>query len=176
MTNVDVTYWHLTYDDDAANAHKFYDVYVADKELTFRWGRVGTNGQYKTENHYSVVQAENVARHQVSAKVNSGYRVEMNGHRVSIESNWLDPYDLAYKVEHALKAHVRPTAVGDRLAIITEAANEIVAATGRKATATLLTSWNSLQREWEEISIEYKLAEQAMKDAEQVITQRLLGI
>jgi predicted DNA-binding WGR domain protein len=174
-TKIDVTYWHLTYDDDAVNSHKFYDVYVVGNDAILRWGRVGTNGQYSTEQYRSTSQSDNAARSQVNRKLSNGYELKLN-ERVSVESNYLDPYDLASKVEHALRAHEKPAVLGNRLAVITEAANEIASATGRKATAGLLTSWNSLQREWEEIAIEYQHAEAAMKAAEQVITQRLLGI
>lgn len=176
MTSVNVVYWHLTYNDDADNSHKFYDIYVVDKTLTLRWGRVGTNGQYKEMTYPSLYAAEGAARSQASSKVAKGYSVKVSGANVTVELGWYDGLDLATKVERAMQAHdKKPSAAGNRLASITASANEIASATNRKGTAGLLNTWADMQRDWEEISIEYRLAEQAMKEAEQVITARLMG-
>ncbi len=69
---VPVVAWYL---ENRNPPHKkFYTVLVADDgTLVLHWGRIGTGGQFKVEQHRDAAQARNIGLRQVYAKGSKGY-------------------------------------------------------------------------------------------------------
>jgi predicted DNA-binding WGR domain protein len=56
------------------NSAKFYEVTVADCDVTVRYGRLGTNGQSQTKSFADAAKAQKQADAQIVQKIGKGYR------------------------------------------------------------------------------------------------------
>jgi predicted DNA-binding WGR domain protein len=79
MTASDTTYLELS--EDGGSAHKFYEVVVAGTQVTIRYGRIGDDGQAKTNSFASAEKAKSAAEKKVAEKVRRGYAPAVMGAR-----------------------------------------------------------------------------------------------
>ncbi len=49
MPDLQIEKSYLEFSDESKNSHKFYEVTIQGNQVTFRFGRIGDNGQSKTE-------------------------------------------------------------------------------------------------------------------------------
>ena len=59
--------------DPSSNSNKFWEVSTSDNLLIRRWGRIGTEGQTKTEKHQEMSDAEATAQALIRSKMREGY-------------------------------------------------------------------------------------------------------
>jgi len=64
---------HLYAEFKKGTSNKFYEVLVEGKLLTFKWGRIGTTGQSKSEECFSFERACRTGREQFATKTAKGY-------------------------------------------------------------------------------------------------------
>lgn len=57
----------------AANSNKFWEIIVANTEVTVRFGRIGTTGQAQTKSFVDAVKADAHAAKLVEQKLAKGY-------------------------------------------------------------------------------------------------------
>ena len=72
---------YLELSEDSGTAHKFYEVIVADKDVTIRYGRIGTEGTTKTKTHPSPEKAQADATKKIKQKQKKGYAEAVMGVR-----------------------------------------------------------------------------------------------
>ncbi|GII62267.1 molybdenum metabolism regulator [Sphaerisporangium krabiense] len=72
---------YLELSEDAGSAHKFYEVVVADTEVTITYGRIGERGQTKVTGFASAGKAEAAAEKKIAEKVRKGYAPAVRGVR-----------------------------------------------------------------------------------------------
>jgi predicted DNA-binding WGR domain protein len=65
--------------DPANGSHKFYEVTVEGTTVTVPFGRIGTNGQIKTDSYASAVDALQAAEKKIAEKLHKGYEAATAG-------------------------------------------------------------------------------------------------
>lgn len=60
--------------DPSTNSNKFWEINVTGKILVRRWGRIGTEGQVRTENFNSSFSADVEAAALIRSKMREGYK------------------------------------------------------------------------------------------------------
>ncbi|MFE6859525.1 WGR domain-containing protein [Nocardia sp. NPDC057668] len=72
---------YLELSEDSGSAHKFYEVVVADTEVTIRYGRIGESGTAKVSSFATVEKANAAAAKKIGEKVRKGYAPAVMGAR-----------------------------------------------------------------------------------------------
>ena len=72
---------YLEYSEEGGGSHKFYEVVVAGKKVTIRYGRIGEPGQTSTKTYGSAEEAAREALKQAQAKRKKGYADAVEGQR-----------------------------------------------------------------------------------------------
>ena len=72
-TVTEASIWVLVYDAPKQNSHKFYNVYCHGTRVVTHWGRIGTNGQWKSDEFRTWSEAFRVAQQAVRSKKGRGY-------------------------------------------------------------------------------------------------------
>ncbi|MFF2557650.1 WGR domain-containing protein [Nocardia sp. NPDC058058] len=81
MTTGETTYLELS--EDSGSAHKFYEVVVADTQVTIRFGRIGETGQVRVSSFATVDKARAAAAKKLGEKVRKGYAPAVMGARAA---------------------------------------------------------------------------------------------
>lgn len=79
MSELQIEKSYLEFSDESKNSHKFYEVTVQDKRVTFRFGRIGDNGQIQTESYETHEKARIEAKKKINSKLKKGYRYAVIG-------------------------------------------------------------------------------------------------
>lgn len=79
MTISDTTYLELS--EEGGSAHKFYEVMVADTQVTIRYGRIGEQGQTKVSSFATGAKAQSAAAKKIGEKLRKGYAPAVPGAR-----------------------------------------------------------------------------------------------
>lgn len=79
MAAEDKTYLELSQEGDGS--HKFYEVTVAGKQVTIRFGRIGDAGQTSTKSYASPAKAKEEAATKIQEKQRKGYEAAVAGGR-----------------------------------------------------------------------------------------------
>ena len=70
---------YLELSDAASGSHKFYEVTVEGATVITRFGRIGTNGQIKSENYPSATDALEAVEKKIAGKLHKGYAAATAG-------------------------------------------------------------------------------------------------
>ena len=81
MLDSDVKKTYLELSDPASGSHKFYEIAVEGPKITIRFGRIGTAGHVRIENHPSDEAALQAAEKKIEEKLSKGYEVAVIGGR-----------------------------------------------------------------------------------------------
>ncbi|MGN9837301.1 WGR domain-containing protein [Nonomuraea sp. H19] len=75
-----MTYLELS--EDGGGSHKFYEVTVADTQVTITYGRIGESGQTKVTSFPSTAKAQAAAAKKIAEKTRKGYAPAVRGMRL----------------------------------------------------------------------------------------------
>lgn len=70
---------YLEYSGELKNSHKFYEITTHENQVTFRFGRIGDNGQTKTETYETHEKADAEAGKKIQEKLKKGYKFAVPG-------------------------------------------------------------------------------------------------
>ncbi len=70
---------YLEFSDESKGSHKFYEATIQADQVTFRFGRIGDNGQSKTEAYETNEKAREEAGKKIQEKLKKGYRFAAPG-------------------------------------------------------------------------------------------------
>lgn len=70
---------YLEFSDESKNSHKFYEVAIEENKVTFRFGRIGDNGQTKIETYETHEKAKEEAGKKIQEKLKKGYKLSVSG-------------------------------------------------------------------------------------------------
>ena len=70
---------YLEFSDESKNSHKFYEVTIEENKVTFRFGRIGDNGQIKIETYETHERAKQEADKKLQEKLKKGYKLTVFG-------------------------------------------------------------------------------------------------
>lgn len=72
---------YLELSEEGGGSHKFYEVVVAGKQVTTRYGRIGDSGQTQVKTYKSPDEAQKEAQKQIEGKRKKGYEAAVQGVR-----------------------------------------------------------------------------------------------
>lgn len=79
MSDVHFEKSYLEFSDESKKSHKFYEVTIQENQVTFRFGRIGDNGQIKKETYESYEEAKTEVGKKIKEKLKKGYKFAVLG-------------------------------------------------------------------------------------------------
>ncbi len=79
MSDLQIEQNYLEFSDESKNSHKFYEITIKENQVTFRFGRIGDNGQSKTETYETYEKAKEEVRKKIQEKLRKGYKLAVPG-------------------------------------------------------------------------------------------------
>ncbi len=79
MPDLQIEKSYLEFSDESKHSHKFYEVTIQENQVTFRFGRIGDNGQSKTETYETHEKLNEEVRKKIQEKLKKGYKIAVFG-------------------------------------------------------------------------------------------------
>lgn len=165
------SYWHLEYDSDLDNSHKYYDIYISSDGLVItRYGRKGFAAQTKEA---VVPDPHQVAAKQVQAKVRKGYVIVSSG-TLPLAGSKAVASDLIAACRSAIDRDARSAAALSTLSQISmEAGRLIDSLSGSQDLALILERWSALDGMWKDASIEFEQTRALIEKTQRLVEERM---
>ena len=178
--------WTLSFQDNAKNSNKYYNVFVAENGMYWlHWGRVGSSGQSSSGRQGTFDDARDIGLRQVFAKKSKGYSQHNEAVKFMIPQSQLEEYlsrNDAYSLRVMFSEAMRNgqfsgarDAVLKHYAEFSDQAQRLLAGAQTNDFAQVLEQYEDLKKVWEDINDKHSEVEIAMNMVDQTLAMRLVG-